>query len=52
MEMKADYYNISIYSVATCDHGMFDVFGISAEVNVTHDRGKFSARSSVTSLLM
>jgi hypothetical protein len=31
---------------------MFDVFGISAEVDVTLDRGKFLARSSVTSLLM
>jgi hypothetical protein len=31
---------------------MFDIFGVSAEVDVTRDRGKFSARSSVTSLLM
>jgi hypothetical protein len=31
---------------------MFDVFGISAEVDVTRDRGKFSARSNMTSLLM
>jgi hypothetical protein len=31
---------------------MFDVFSVLAEVDVTHDQGKFSARSSMTSLLM
>jgi hypothetical protein len=47
----AQYCSISIYSAATCDRDMFDVFGVSADVDVTCDRGKFS-RSSVTSLLM
>jgi hypothetical protein len=46
------YCSISIYSAATCDRDMFNVFGVLAEVDVTCDRGKFSARSSVTSLLM
>jgi hypothetical protein len=31
---------------------MFDVFGVLAEVDVTRDRGKFSARGSVILLLM
>jgi hypothetical protein len=46
------YCSISVYSAATCDCDMFDIFGVLAEVDVTCDGGKFLPRSSMTSLLM